>query len=702
MAMQKHSSSQRNCKSWGRRLRLEPLESRCMLAVITVSNAHDEVNGNVSSIEELIANDGGDGISLREAILAANTTNQPDIIRFDPIVFSSSNPIFLNGAPLEIRAILTIDGSALDSRIVIDAQLNSQIIRSANLSSSVHLVGLELRHGQGDHGGAIRFSSFGTLSLIDCVVTGNRSGEGTSGGAIHAGLGKVIIERSVIADNHATGSGAEGGAIYVSSGTLEIRSSTVSGNSTNGSYGGAVSSRTSSILIADSVFIGNATVAGNQSYGGAVYTSNGTLRIIDSLFVANHSRTHGGAVAGYVLDITRSRFLDNYTTGVGACGGAVYGAGIIDASEFNGNFTTGFSAVGGAICGMSHLDLDIVRSTISGNRTLGQEAHGGGVGAKNFARIHVRESTITDNHAEGAASVGGGIGAERLNLVKIEGSIIAGNSNQGPTAPDIGSTETWVPEVAFSLVGNSAGANISASPDSSNRLDVDPLLAPLEYHGGNTRIHMTLPGSPARDAGDPSRLFDPYEYDQRDAPYSRVGIGRIDIGAYEFVTEAPGDFNRDGNIDIADYITWRNQLGESDLIPQAGADANGDGMITVADYLVWKRHFQLEFVMPGSSIATVTTGGAEGSALAVVVTSSKAQSADGGSEVSLSQDSQPSSSRPTFAPLVFALSSKRGATESPLERGMQNTHYRRSTLKAIDEAFDTTWNAIEEQVGETW
>jgi hypothetical protein len=58
-----------------RRLHLEPLEHRRLLANVTVSNVLDVVNGNVASLAGLLSSDGGDGISLREAILAANADN---------------------------------------------------------------------------------------------------------------------------------------------------------------------------------------------------------------------------------------------------------------------------------------------------------------------------------------------------------------------------------------------------------------------------------------------------------------------------------------------------------------------------------------------------------------------------------------------------------------------------------------------------
>ncbi len=69
-----------------RPLRFESLEDRRLLANVTVSNLNDVVDGDVTSIAALIATPGADGISLREAILAASTNAAADTIDFAPSV----------------------------------------------------------------------------------------------------------------------------------------------------------------------------------------------------------------------------------------------------------------------------------------------------------------------------------------------------------------------------------------------------------------------------------------------------------------------------------------------------------------------------------------------------------------------------------------------------------------------------------------
>ncbi|MCA9187775.1 MAG: hypothetical protein R3E01_32365 [Pirellulaceae bacterium] len=50
----------------------------------------------------------------------------------------------------------------------------------------------------------------------------------------------------------------------------------------------------------------------------------------------------------------------------------------------------------------------------------------------------------------------------------------------------------------------------------------------------------------------------------------------------------PGDYNRDGTVNAADYTVWKDSFGMSiDL----SADGNQNGIVDVADYLIWKDNF---------------------------------------------------------------------------------------------------------------
>lgn len=48
----------------------------------------------------------------------------------------------------------------------------------------------------------------------------------------------------------------------------------------------------------------------------------------------------------------------------------------------------------------------------------------------------------------------------------------------------------------------------------------------------------------------------------------------------------PGDYDRDGDVDMADYARWKELYGTAD----PAADGNGDGAVNAADYTVWRNH----------------------------------------------------------------------------------------------------------------
>ncbi|MEM6312446.1 MAG: LamG-like jellyroll fold domain-containing protein [Planctomycetota bacterium] len=52
----------------------------------------------------------------------------------------------------------------------------------------------------------------------------------------------------------------------------------------------------------------------------------------------------------------------------------------------------------------------------------------------------------------------------------------------------------------------------------------------------------------------------------------------------------PGDYNRDGSVDAADYTVWRDTLNQN-VAPSSGADGNNDGVIDTDDYDVWRQNY---------------------------------------------------------------------------------------------------------------
>jgi serralysin len=51
----------------------------------------------------------------------------------------------------------------------------------------------------------------------------------------------------------------------------------------------------------------------------------------------------------------------------------------------------------------------------------------------------------------------------------------------------------------------------------------------------------------------------------------------------------PGDYNNNGTVDLADYVLWRNSLGQTG--DDLAADGNHNGLIDAGDYDLWRANF---------------------------------------------------------------------------------------------------------------
>jgi hypothetical protein len=158
---------------------------------------------------------------------------------------------------------------------------------------------------------------------------------------------------------------------------------------------------------------------------------------------------------------------------------------------------------------------------------------------------------------------------------------------------------------------------------------VDPMLAPLGYHGGLTPTHAPLTGSPAIDGGDDSLqagIGDVPQFDQRGVFHSRVIGASIDVGAHETQPpEVPGDVNGDTVVDAVDYTIWRNNSGQNVGVYTSG-DLTGDGFVDSADYAFWKRNFGNSLGGVGAiSLARATSAAENGASSTAAVTISSIQ-----------------------------------------------------------------------------
>jgi predicted outer membrane repeat protein len=564
----RHSSTRRagrqqpaSRQQYRRPLRLEPLEDRRMLAVVTVDTLADTV-------------DFADGVtSLREAIFATNVVPGADTINFaESLTANGPATITLTQGELAITDDLEINGTILlqlngiaFSLITIDASGNdptpdvnngdgSRVFNIDDGNSGdlldVSISGLTLTGGDvggfNVGGGAIR--SLENLAIIECTVSGNSayglftSGSYFAGGGIY-NRGNLTVTASTISGNSASG---DGGAIRTLYGNLLVTGSTLSGNSA-GVDGGAISSSTGG-----AVTVTDSTISGNSARSGGGIWSRSILLVNGSAIIGNSAIANGGGISGSNVTMSNSTIIGNSAS---ANGGGVEGSNVmVSNSLISGNSASGDG--GGILFSTYSGTKSVIGSTISGN-SAGH--NGGGVFSRGgiVSNASVIGSTISGNLA---TNEGGGIFVSSGNAI-LSHTIMAGNTRGADEANDVSGSV----QVAFSLLGVDTVATIT---DNGGNLigtaatPIDPLLGPLADNGGPTKTHALLPGSPAINAGDLTAVAGVggvSEFDQRGTPFGRVFNGRIDIGAFEY--QAASDLNlvvdtladeSDGNYAVGD------------------------------------------------------------------------------------------------------------------------------------------------------
>lgn len=539
------------------RPRVESLEDRCVPSTFTVKSLLDAGPG-----------------SLRQAVLDANSHAH---IGLDSIVFKPGlkGIIKLTGGQIAITDSLTLIGPGA-AKIAVDGNANGRIfeINDFDLSTfDVKIQGLKLRNGStpGDMGGAIK--SLENLSLAKLVFSNNHA---AAGGAIGGGDNHLTIQQCTFAGNSANYfSAGNGGAIFFFEGPLTLVKSRISGNTANNNGGGLYQSG-GTATISNSVITGNyategsgggvyakstvtnltianSTITGNHAtggHGGGVFTAAGVASISGTRIASNDAKSLGGGVASNgSTTIDRSTVIGNRsTTSFGGGIAQVSGSLALRSSTVRGNHADAGNG-GGVLLADSGALMTVTSSTLSGNSAN----KGGGLFIQNCTAAILVNSTISGNKA---ATSGGGIYGDGSSTFRAQNCTVAFNqaigvgggiaslAPLGGTMPTLqstliannsgsaGSRDVWGPGffAEFCLIRDPAGAVLVETTADSNRLGVNPRLAPLANNGGPTKTHALLAGSPAINKGSSSALL---TTDQRGPGHKRkLGLA-VDIGAFE-------------------------------------------------------------------------------------------------------------------------------------------------------------------------
>ncbi len=497
-------------------------------------------------------------------------------------------------------------------------------------------------------GGAIHVVG-GDLEINNSFISGSTSGlTGGSGGAIYIKDGDFTADYLYLTGNVAPGATGAGGALYANNATIHLTDATISGNSTSGSNsdGGAIAAINSNTTLINPSLSLNTTL-GSQSSGGALFIDGGTLNIQKGNLSLNRTfgqDSSGGAIASLNANvtITGSSLNRNEVHGLASHGGGVYTSGgrlAISSSSVVNNAANAAGSNGGGVFSDTTLGgsqtASIINSTVSGNSAA---LRGGGLYNAN-GLLSIEYSTVTNNsvpyfgNGSGVASFANA-GTTRT---AVRSSIIAGNlATNDPVNPDsdvasvAGGANSFA-SLGYNIVGKGVAQTLNAFAKIGDQTNiVNPGLSPLSVDlASATFLHALLPTSPAINAGNPGAVAGVGNVptnDQRGMGFTRVGIGRIDVGSYEsdlspILFNTSADFDNDGDIDGADFLSWQRGFGITSGASPSDGDANEDGAVNGADLVIWEMDFGT--VSSSGALALVSSGGGEESPLAAVVTTSE-------------------------------------------------------------------------------
>jgi len=305
--------------------RVEALEAREVPALFTVNTLVDENNGI-----------GTGGVSLREAIAAANSQAGDDTIQF-----SVAGTIDLTGALPDLTSNINITGPGADQLTVRRDTGGDYAVFSVGGGATVGISGLTITNGSAINGGGI--ANGGTLVLTDSTVTGNTAWFG--GGFINNGT--MTVTNSTVSGNSAIRPGggvAQGGGIF-NAGTLTVTGSTFSGNSATDVGGGIMNGNdftAGTLTVINSTFSGNSgrgagiyngsqdvltvinsTITNNSGQGGGLYNASGVLPVLNNTIVAGNTGPSGSENISGLVDVANSF---NNLIGTGNTGGLTTGS----------------------------------------------------------------------------------------------------------------------------------------------------------------------------------------------------------------------------------------------------------------------------------------------------------------------------------------------------------------------------------------
>jgi hypothetical protein len=374
--------------------------------------------------------------------------------------------------------------------------------------------------GGGAGMGAAIFARAGKVTLLDTLFVRNRAQGGSGGDGLSQGGG---------------GGGGLGAAVFSHGAEVQMHRCRLLENEAEGGRGG------SSDGVSNANFMCTALSGrGGEARAAGVLIREGSLQLSTSLVASNLTMAGDGG-GGWA-----------YGSGIAAHGGDVS----IRQTTLHSNRLLGSAAVGGAVW-IGGGQATVENSTLSANHVRGGEAttregarvnvsgvaRGGGLAVAGTAittgfpiLVQMNYCTVAFNKVQMPDSVGvgttgeptlgevqgAGLYQEEQGALQLAGTICA--ANEPAAAGDVYQNTGGIWEISVNLIQTP----VRYVAREGTLVGVDPMLGPLDDHGGFTPTHALLDGSPALDAADLAG-FPPR--DQRGSP--RPSGAGTDLGAFE-------------------------------------------------------------------------------------------------------------------------------------------------------------------------
>ncbi len=252
--------------------------------------------------------------TLRAAIQEANASPAEDLIQFalsgTVILTRSGTDDTAQDGDLDVTAPLVIEGLAASggSATIIDGggaagTLQDRIFHVIGGALTLRKLRITGGYRTAEKGGALRVLAAASVTLEDCVVTGNLAELG--GGIASAGTTQLV--RTAIDMNNLVGSPTVGAGMWIDAGTTTLESSTVSRNGnaypvgTTAAFGGGIHNA-GTLVLKSSTVSGNVLNAGNRE--GTAIHNTGTLTLRYSTIYNNGSGRFAVGFSGVQGNIT--------------------------------------------------------------------------------------------------------------------------------------------------------------------------------------------------------------------------------------------------------------------------------------------------------------------------------------------------------------------------------------------------------------